>query len=699
MDSIRYYDAAVGQSRTDESGVPDRAGPGGTALPRTSDWRVVLSLFSPSPAWHLRPFALASLLLIGFVVWDAPKGAAQSPATAPAYVGSQGCADCHKAAAAAWKDSHHALAWSEPTEATVLGDFDDATFVHQGVTHRFLRKGKTFFIERRDTGTIERYRVVGVAGIAPLQQYIVETEPGRYQAHDVVWDVAGKRWYHLYPDQDLKPGNGLHWTGPYKTWNARCAECHATGYEKAYDPVKRTYHSRQAEIGVGCEACHGPGSAHVDWAGGKPVPGEAGLSPAGLIVDFDSASPRTEIQQCAGCHSRREPIGADSPTPGTNFHDAYRLALLRQGLYHADGSIEDEVYVYGSFLQSKMYAKGVRCTDCHDPHAPQDIARGNGICTQCHSETGNARFPSLRRAAYDTAEHHFHAPGSEGASCRSCHMIERIYMGIDGRRDHSFRVPRPDLSAETGAPDACTDCHTDRDTAWAAREVAARFPASDHRNPHFGQVFARAWTDPTAATEDLFAIAESPETAGIVRATALDLLRLEASPGTADRAAALLSDADPLVRSAAVALQVQAAPTDRVQRVLPLLEDNLRTVRIAAARAMLGAPIARLPRRYQTTLDAASRELQASLRAKFDFPESQMVIAGTALTVRNFNVAEAAFREAVRMDPQLADAWAMIVRIRDALGDPKGARAALNEAKTFNPDDLRLFELDLAIPK
>lgn len=63
-----------------------------------------------------------------------------------------------------------------------------------------------------------------MAGIAPLQQYLLETAPGRLQSCDVVWDGVAGRWHHLYPDQDLPPGDGLHWTGPYKTWNARCAE-------------------------------------------------------------------------------------------------------------------------------------------------------------------------------------------------------------------------------------------------------------------------------------------------------------------------------------------------------------------------------------------------------------------------------------------------------------------------------------------
>jgi hypothetical protein len=205
-----------------------------------------------------------------------------------------------------------------------LGDFDDAEFRHNGIITRFSRDGTAFQVEADGlAGQPVTYPVTGVAGVEPLQQYLVEAEPGRQQALDIAWDVERHRWYHLYPDSGLKAGDGLHWTGPYKTWNARCAECHATGYEKRFDPDTRRYDSRQAEIGVGCEACHGPGSGHVDWAGGKTVDAP-GHTESGLVLAFSATEPEVEIQQCAGCHARREPFGADSPLPGTLFHERLR---------------------------------------------------------------------------------------------------------------------------------------------------------------------------------------------------------------------------------------------------------------------------------------------------------------------------------------------------------------------------------------
>jgi len=613
---------------------------------------------------------------------------AAEEAAQPRFVTSEACGECHQEVADRWQGSHHAWAWRPPTADAVLGDFAGASVALDGVATTFTRRDGSFRVETEGPdGQPVEFAVVGTAGVAPLQQYLLETEPGRLQAFDIAWDAVDGRWYDLYPDAHLPPGDGLHWTGPYKNWNARCAECHATDFVKGYTPKARAYASTEAEIGVGCEACHGPGEAHVAWAR-EPAAfapaAWAGVDALGLTHAFPADDPEAEIQQCAGCHSRREPLGDRSPAPGTKFHDAYRLALLRPGLYQPDGQILDEVYVYGSFLQSRMYARGVRCSNCHDPHSGALRAEGNAVCAQCHSPAGNPAFPTLALKDYDSPAHHFHEAGSAGAQCPACHMIERVYMGIDGRRDHSFRVPRPDLSVALGTPNACTDCHRDRSPAWAAAQVAAWYPESDRRGGHFAAAIAAAWhgdgSPETVAS--LVEIAANEGLAAFVRASALEALRPFASPEIAERTQALLQDDDPLVRAAAIAVQRPAPPAQRLERVAPLLEDPMKSVRIEAARGLLelvaqgDAPAA---------ASDAVREYQQALTAKADFPETQMAIAGTALTFRNFAAAEGAFGEAVRMDPQLADAWQMIARLRTARGDLTGAAEAVSAGLAANP--------------
>jgi len=631
-----------------------------------------------------------------FIVTGVPTWvSAGSPV--PSYLGSAVCADCHTSVSQEWANSHHALAWQMPDEQTVLGNFDDAIFEHQGVSSRFNQSGELFIVTTdKPDGTTTSFEVQGVAGVEPLQQYLVATETGRLQALDIAWDVDRQVWYHLYPEQDLRAGDGLHWTGPYKNWNARCAECHATGYAKNYDHQTRLYASEQVEVGVGCEACHGPGEAHVKWAKAPDRDDEylwTGLNASGFLIGFTPESPDTEIHQCAGCHARREPLGDGNPLPGTTFYDAYRLALLRDGLYHADGSIQDEVYVYGSFLQSKMYARGVRCTNCHEAHTANLKSQGNALCIQCHSAVGNPQFQSLKLATYDDPSHHFHDAESAGAQCKNCHMVERIYMGIDGRRDHGFRIPRPDLSVEIGTPNACNDCHTDESADWAAIKIKEWFPDSIRRTVSFAQTFATARSDPGSVTDELLEISENQQQSGIVRASALQLLRDVSSVSIAARATPLIGDDDPLVRSAAIALQRGATPIDRIQRLVAALEDPVQSVRISAVRALLGEQIAHLPPNIATAHRTAMNEWRSSFMAKTDFPETHMAIGGMALVLRDSRAAEQAFREAVRLDPQLVDAWNMIVRIRAVVGDRDGARAALDDAILANPSNGFLLSL------
>ena len=613
-----------------------------------------------------------------------------APAVAQDYLGSDRCIACHTEAGEAWEDSHHALAWTEATADNIRANFDGTEFRLGDMNARFSLspEGKALVsVTERDQVTTE-YEVHSVIGVEPLQQYVLETEPGRLQSFDVVWDTETGDWFHLYPEQNYAPDDGLHWTGPYKTWNSRCAACHATGFEANYDAQTRSFDSTQVEIGVGCEACHGPGSAHLDWAERFETTQEAPPAAYGFTVDM--SQPAQAIEQCASCHSRREPFLDGNPVPGTPYHDTYNLSLLREGSYEADGQILDEVYVYGSFLQSKMYEEGVSCSNCHLPHEAELIAEGNAVCTQCHSPAGNPDFPSLPLQVFDGPEHTHHPEGSDGALCKTCHMTERVYMGNDWRADHSFRIPRPDLAAEAGAPDACTTCHEDQSPEWAAETLEEWFPDSRHRGPHYGEVLAHGRRDPVRAAPELRGLSLDDDMAGIVRATAIYLLEQAGDPSDAAELEQLLHDPDPLVRSAAVKLQRVAPAMERAPRIMQSLSDPVRSVRMAAAQSMLDAQIASMPGRYERALRNAFAEWQASMGSRLDYPETHLQMGGMALVMRNMPAASGAFAEVTRLDPQLVDAWVMQVRIAAATGDEGGARRLLEQALERNPGDMTL---------
>jgi predicted CXXCH cytochrome family protein len=436
-----------------------------------------------------------------------------------------------------------------------------------------------------------------------------------------------------------------------------------------------------------------------------------GVDAAGLTAPFDPADPEAEIQQCATCHARRSALGADSPLPGTPFHDSFRLSTLNGGRYFHDGQILEEVYVYGSFLQSKMYAAGVRCTDCHDPHTAQLIADGNAVCTQCHNPVGRDDFPTLTPADYDSPAHHFHEAGSEAAQCVSCHMAERTYMQVDPRRDHSFRVPRPDLSPIVG-PDACSSCHLDETPAWIAAAIDAWYPDGRAGTWHFGQLRMHAdeWAgwfefegythanpppesevlpDPTQAIIDYVTTVSEP---GIVRASLLERMQPFATAAAAREVAPLLADPDPMVRTHAIGLMRALPPGERVAMLVQMLDDPRLVVRLEAAMQLAGLPGAALGGVAPETLQTAFGDLQANLTAQSDAPETQMRIAGLSLTRRNLAAAKSALREAIAMDAGLADAWALLARIQQAEGDPAAARATLAEAVAALPANARLAQ-------
>ncbi|MCY4507404.1 MAG: cytochrome c3 family protein, partial [Acidobacteria bacterium] len=518
---------------------------------------------------------------------NGPRQSRGTDASGVAYVADADCADCHRPELDAWAGSHHDLAMQVATPETVLGDFDDDAFTHHGVTSRFFRRGDRFFVNTESPdGTPADFELTHILGVEPLQQYLAPFPGGRLQSLPIAWDTGRNRWFHLYPDERIEPDDPLHWTGRYQTWNLQCAACHSTDLRKGYDVEADAYDTTWAEIDVGCQACHGPGERHVALARGGEVPpgggevppgggevpagggGDDGGVPAGggdvpadadggggaapiggwgLVAPFSADDPAPELDACAPCHSRREqltPVAAH----GGPLLDDFLPARLAEGLYHPDGQILDEVYVYGSFVQSRMHAAGVRCTDCHDPHRLTLRADGNAVCTQCHRERPVDRFPTLTPGRYDTPAHHRHEAGSPGAQCVNCHMPDRTYMVVDPRRDHGFRVPRPDLSAALGTPTPCTGCHDDRDDAWAAAAVAGWSDAPPP--PHFAPALAAGRAGDAAAAPALAALAADRGQPAIVRATALDLLR-PLGRTAVDAARTALDDADPLVRATA----------------------------------------------------------------------------------------------------------------------------------------------------
>lgn len=593
------------------------------------------------------------------------------------FVGAENCRTCHEPEFASWKQSDHHLAMNPATPEFVLGDFNDVTFEHFGQVFRFFRKGEQYWVNAPDSDGVARDMQIDYTfGHKPLQQYLIPFPDGRYQALQVCWDSrpaseGGQRWYHLYPDEPVPPQDVLHWTRRHFNWNYMCADCHSTNLDKGYDVTTQSYHTTWSEMNVSCEACHGPGSVHVAWAeaeSGKVSSPGADLAQLadyarskGLVVTLKEPgetewpwginattgqperltplNSTVQVETCARCHSHRtliEPVH----TPGEPYADGFQPSVLRDALYHHDGQMDEEVYVYGSFVQSKMYHAGVRCTDCHDPHTMKLAAPGNALCVRCHTAE-----------PYNTPAHHFHSIGSTGASCVECHMPHQNYMVIDARRDHSIRIPRPDLAAKTGAPDACTQCHTDQTQAWAAGHFT-NWWGKGPRNAHYGEILAAARAGGVGSMEALMALASDLEKPGIVRATAVETLgQGELTPPVLQAIRIRMADADPAVRIQALAALESVPGPSRATLAAPLLADPLRSVRAEAAR-LLAPARGQLSEADLAAFDQAAAEFRNKQAAIADRGAGHHGIALFEGDLGNAPAAEAAYRLALAVEPE-----------------------------------------------
>ncbi len=556
------------------------------------------------------------------------------------YVGVEVCAGCHQTQVDRWKKSHHALAMERATPTTVLGDFSGVSVENFGVVSTFSRVGDKFMV-RTDgpDGKLHDYEITYTFGIDPLQQYLIGFPDGRYQMLGLAWDTrpksrGGQRWFHLYPDEKLQPGSLLHWTGRDQTWNYQCAACHTTDLKKNYNLSTNTYATTWASLGVTCEACHGPGSRHVAWAkaGAGPAPtdksnlsdktrmgleawlkatdsGQWKMNPATGTARRTEPMASAQLDTCAPCHSRRKLL-ATGLAPDTPFLDVALPGLLEPGLYHADGQIDGEVFEYDSFLQSAMHKADIVCSNCHEPHAAKLRAEGNALCAQCH-------LP----AKFDATAHHKHQPGSAGAQCVNCHMPTKTYMVVHARRDHSIRVPRPDLTVSIGTPNACNQCHTDRSAEWAAKAVATWYPEGRQKQPHYGTALYAGRTGAIDAERQLDQLILDNGQPAIARASALLLLPQYASKASEPAIKSAIADPDPLVRMAIARALPGSAPHAIIEAALTLLGDPVRAVRTEAARALAGVDPKTMTQEQRGAFTLAYQELIAAETIDADRPE------------------------------------------------------------------------------
>ena len=579
------------------------------------------------------------------------------------------------------------------TTESVLGDFtgpdsSGTTVDFHGIKSRLFQKkepnqnGERFFIETLGAdGQRHLYPIKYTFGYRPLQQYLVETEKGHIQALNLAWDSrpqaqGGQRWFHLQADEDITADHPFFWPRHFQNWNSRCAQCHSTNVELNYDAKENSYNTSFSEINVACESCHGPASSHLEnvQQGLLSTQGSGFGKALGshLQWQFDKDDPianpkgipdNTHLTMCGGCHSRRSVIG--DIVPGSKFDDQFRISLLSDDLYHPDGQIQDEVFVFGSFLQSKMHAEGVTCSNCHEPHTGELVLEGNNLCGQCHQST-----------VFDTASHHFHKPGQ--AACVDCHMPATTYMLVDDRRDHRFGSPDPDLTQRLGVPNACTSCHENQPASWAINALAGRT-----RPDEFALLNARVRLGDPLVADEVAAFVEDETNPVIERATLLAL----GGDVTRDRELVLrmLESGESLLRVAAITSIASFPASEGWRMLMTLAGDPAASVRFEAGRVISGM-IAEIPLEKMDTFVGMVQEYRGGLGKSLDMPSTQTELGNLELSLGKTKQAHSAYKTALRVEPDYVPARLNLADYYRGTAEEDKAASLLKQTLEFAPD-------------
>ena len=385
--------------------------------------------------------AIVALLCASFLT--ACRSRNPGPTTPPTFVGSEACRSCHQQDYDGWKKTRMANVIRDPHQHpdAVIGDFASPDPV------------RSFTLDQ----------VAFVYGSRYKQRYFARQGDDFYPL-PAQWDIARKRWlpYHVEAGTDwwvpfYGPNNTDRPTGP------TCDGCHSVNYNLQT--------KQPTEWNVGCEKCHGPGSAHVAHPTRKNI-----VNPAAL--DMVRAN-----DVCIQCHSQGQPLSNpingkyyDWPVgylPGQRLADFWKLEEIKPGttnfFQYADLTAHKNRMQGNDYVQSNMYHRGIRCFDCHQVHADTPSLlneQGNRVCLRCHT----ALNPSGLKTS--VPEHTHHAADSPGSECVACHMplIEQTIKD-NFVAAHTFRFITPEETVQSGIPNPCTSCHKDKSTGWATAQL------------------------------------------------------------------------------------------------------------------------------------------------------------------------------------------------------------------------------------
>jgi predicted CXXCH cytochrome family protein len=585
------------------------------------------------------------------------------------YVGDKNCVECHQEEVDLWKGSHHDLAMQEVNEKTILGNFNNVETTIDGVSYFFFKKDSDFYVRSKEIdGSENEYKISYAFGVTPLQQYLVDFDKGRKQVLRVTWDVIENKWFHQYKGDIIEPQDWLHWTNGAQNWNTMCAECHSTNLKKSYSIEEDSFNTTYSIINVSCESCHGPAEKHLAWAKENPEGNNTFM--------LTGRDQKSQLDLCVACHARRVKL-TENYTPGLKFEDQYMVQNITTNFYHGDGQIDEEDYVYGSFMQSKMFAEGVKCNDCHNAHSLKLKFEGNKLCLQCH-------VPNK----YESEGHYFHKKNTEASLCINCHMTGKDYMGNDFRRDHSFRNPRPDQSDKYGTPNACTGCHDEKTNKWAAQIISDKF--GDERASHFSDHLLLSSKNNLTQNErnQLDQFINDTNYPEIARSTVIENLNFS----TPDQFKVLLTslkDSSAIVRYNSLMKFRDFPPQQRLPIALEAMKDSIKLVRIAAAQLVIGLDENTLSGINKSIYINTRGELESMLFSNADFSIGRMQLGDYYLQNNDINNAIKHYEIALIKDSLLLPVFSNLATAYSMNNDATKASITLDKWILLDPTNGR----------
>lgn len=413
------------------------------------------------------------------------------------YIPSENCLACHEQKYKSWEHTHHSKMTQEAGPEAITGDFTkNNTFEYLGVKTRMERRGDEFFMHfDYPDGRKESNKIHRTVGSRRMQQYVTQRN-GQYIRLPVSYDLENQRWMSLngsffYPDS-------ANFVQHEAQWDLNCVFCHNVKAQPNYNFQTKLAKSEVAEVGIACGACHGAGAEHAELAASPLVRAQWLMDESAdrKIVLAPKLDSDRSLMVCAHCHGQRTPnpperiaeiMGKGDPFDAGEDLSQFFKPVQRDthignfsfaSRFWDNGSPRLTAYEYQALTRSACFTQGepgnrINCLSCHTMHEGDpkgqltDKMRTNQACTQCHQEM-NA--PAV------LAEHTKHFPDSKGSSCYSCHMPDVVYGVMTFHPTHDISVPRPELTAAQGVPNACNQCHTDQSVNWAIAQTKTLWP-------------------------------------------------------------------------------------------------------------------------------------------------------------------------------------------------------------------------------